>query len=352
MERESDFAAGRPVRNGPRWVLPAALATAVVTLVLTQRRRPGAGASGASRSEGGGDDVITLPDGTAPAPPAPTTDELMTSHKMLMSRVQNDLRSIDPAALELVAKLISMHGYPDLAREAVTWADCARNALAETNYFPRRCGPYPYTPGGNPQSPIAESRDVVSQHIADLRRRYVAWIANPLRERDVVDQDRLEDYLKVAGLTTETGALRGRRDQLYRLITDNAVQAAATASARGGLSAMLERAREIQVAGYPAESQRVLNAVEARRRELATRMYICTSPNGCIVHDRSTRAGATSFRVPAGAPLAMLSPGNPIIGSNAGPDDLVLVRFDPPAANAPSSGWLLARVVEPESSFI
>lgn len=357
------------------WILPAALSTAVVALVLTQRRRPGAAGGAAVEGVEGG--ATTMPDGgatmpggttmpgggaampggaTAPggatsAPAPPTTNELLTSYEMLLSRVQNDIRSIDPAALELVGKLLAERGYPDEARAAVTWADCARTALAESSYSPRRCGPFPYTPG---QSPIVEGRDVITPRVADARRRYVSWVSGPLRTSDVPSQDLLEDELRAVGLTTEADDLRARRGQLYKLVSDNTV----TAVAAGRISSddAYARARELDdprypaERRYPAESKRVLDAIAARRGVVSGRTHVCTNPAGCVIYDRAGNE-VYPVRLPAGHTLSIVAPANAVTGPTAPDGAMILASFDS-FSGGPTNGWLLARIVEPESAFV
>ena len=332
------------------------LTAAVIGLVFTRRRAEPprstpATPSPAGPSPAGGTTPPASP-GTTPitpmttaSAPRPSIDELLVTHRVLMSRVQNDIRSVDPAALETLALWLGEYGRRPESEETQAWATCVRDAIADPDYFPRACGRYPYRPG---QSPIFEAPDVVTSYVAALLDNYRRMIATDLRPGHIPTQDAIERDLRGVGRTAEADQLRARRNQLYALITRNAITAIERASSPSAIARFDDRVRELELAGYATDARRVTATMTTRRSELASRGYICNSNTGCIVYSRPARDSATTVQLPVGTTLTLLNPGAPPpIGSAAGENDFVQVRFDDPVAARTASGWLLARVLAP-----
>ena len=384
------------------WILPTLLGVTIVGLVASTRQRPrpaSAAVPGPTPPGGGlpptGGGLITESTAeTPPPPPSPpplTNGEVLASHRALMARVQNDIRSVDPVALQLASQLLGERGYPAQAAETLAWAGCVQGALSDPDYFPRACGPYPYAPG---QSPIIIAKDPLTLRLEALRARHAAWVSADFYAHQVATQDRFETELRAAGLTAEADQLRARRNALFALRARNAVTTLRTAAA-AALGAFAAIAAELQAAGYPAEARAVQSAVANRRRDhaletlrtaaavdlpafsglvaelqaaghwaegaavqnaIANRrrdlsQHECVYAGGCDVFRSPDRGSPTNARLPVRARVAMLSPGDPPVGpprpgvQGAGPQDFAYVSFDA-APGAPTEGWILASVLQ------
>jgi hypothetical protein len=320
------------------WILPTLLGGVVIALVASTRRRtPMAPAPSVTLSPTTPAAAVPPPDVTPP--PMPLTDaEVLTSHQALLARIQNDLRSVDPASLDLLYRLLAERGFRQQAVEARTWAGCVRDALADLDYFPRACGPFPYTPG---QSPIILAKDPVTAHVDLLRERYRTWTARDFYAADIPYQDILETALRNAGLLAEADALRKRRDELFSLRARNAILAAPT-TPPDGLAALDAIANDLSQSGYLSEATQVRNAVTLRRRELSA--FTCALTTGCSAFRSPDRTSAVDARLPMGARVTLLTNGDPPVGGAAANDDFVLASFEA-APGAPTTGWILARVL-------
>lgn len=183
----------------------SALVIGGLVYAATRGRPPAPGGQNGTPPPGGTSPDSPPPDTTPPdtTPPPPTVKDLVFTYHLLMSRMQSDIRSVDPAALDALALQFAVHpSLSSYAAELRTWAGCVRTALDDDSYFPRACGPYSYEPAAKMQVAAA------------LLARYRHVLASPLTQNDVPGLDALEGQLRRAGLKVEADEVRARRDQI------------------------------------------------------------------------------------------------------------------------------------------
>lgn len=206
---------------------------------------------------------------------------IMAVYNSLMTAMQTDIRSVDPALLERLASKLAGPGlrHFEQAAFAKAYAACAKDARAEPDpdFFPVSCA-LGRAPNQAPTTPA------ITQAMSALLTRYAEAMSKSLYVRDgdipsvpadvraslflrVVDLDTLISDLTMAGRADEVTNLRARRDQLYQLKYENSVKRVRTAD-RGSLFHEASFADELEHAGYPSNAISLRGHIGNRQREL------------------------------------------------------------------------------------